>query len=332
MEESCNALLRNQEYESDVYLVELVRLQQIAEKITQTLPYDAPQSFWTSKPPIGLLVKAFQTELQFFKSGLPQKLHQDRKLTLLYLSYRTKLSNSADSNLISALILQHLQSNEIYLYEISLCDWSRHPSAYPTYSTTSQRVETLHQTLLATASFLTTFLSLPICLYSSLPFITWAQTLHAMQVLSKLSLLNDVPGWDLAYVREVMDFSSLMERLTERFEQARRAEEDAQRAQGGTVGSRYEIYTQHIRRVKGWYEGKLRALQHEDEGRVRSQDREQGQGFDVYGVVGGPARQTVQAEQAGPDGLRDDFLLPPEMLEQMDNAYWQDFLAEWASL
>jgi hypothetical protein len=81
-EDSCNALSQIPEYESDIYLVQLVKLQQIAENITQNLPYDAPQSFWTSKPPIGLLVKAFQMELQSFKDSLPQKLLQDRKLTL----------------------------------------------------------------------------------------------------------------------------------------------------------------------------------------------------------------------------------------------------------
>jgi hypothetical protein len=226
-------------------------------------------------------------------------------------------------------MLSQIQSNEIHLFDISLCDWSRHPSPHPTTSTTTARIEALHQTLLATAAFLTTFLSLPTSSYSAFPFITWAQTLHAMQVLSKLSLLTDVPGWDLAYVREIMDFSSLLERLMERLEEARCEEEDAQREQGGRVGSRYEVYTERMERVKGWYEGKLRVMQMQmqrgGDGGMRAQDRAQGQDVDVCSVVYGPVRQ------AGGDGLRDDFLVP-EMLEQMDDAYWQDFLAEWASL
>jgi hypothetical protein len=99
VEETCNALLRNPEYDSDVFLVQLVRLQQMAEKITQTLPCDAPQSFWASKPPMGLLVKAFQTELQSFKSALPQNLQQDRKLTLPWpSSYQTQLPNAVNSH------------------------------------------------------------------------------------------------------------------------------------------------------------------------------------------------------------------------------------------
>lgn len=132
-----------------------------------------------------------------------------------------------------------------------------------------------------------------------------------------------------------MDFSSLLERFTERFEEARCAEEDAQREQGMLVGSRYEVYTQRIQRVKGWYEGKLRGIRGE-EGGTRAQDREQDRDIDVCALVGGPAGQTAGLlVHTGGDGqaeYRDDFLLPPEMLEQMDDAYWHDFLAEWASL
>jgi hypothetical protein len=154
----------------------------------------------------------------------------------------------------------------MYLYEVSLCDWSRHPSPYPTSTTTAQRVETLHQALLATAAFLTTFLSLPTSAYPSFPFITWAQTVHAMHLLSKLSLLTDVPGWDPAHVREVMDFSALQERLATRFEEAMVAEQDAQRAQGVPVRSRYEGSAQRVRRWKCWYDGKLGSLQGAAEG------------------------------------------------------------------
>jgi len=125
-----------------------------------------------------------------------------------------------------------------------------------------------------------------------------------------------------------MDFSELLEQLIERFEEAREAEEDAQREQSRLVGSRYEAYTQHIRRVKAWYEGKLRAMQMQqgEDGGMRAQGgREQYQDVDVCGVVGRSARQV------GRDGSREDFLMP-EVMERMDDAYWHDFLAEWASL
>lgn len=75
-------LSQNPDYKSDIYLVQLVKLQQISEQITHNLPFDAPQSFWTLKPPVGMLVKAIQTELKSFKESLPQALDHDRRPTL----------------------------------------------------------------------------------------------------------------------------------------------------------------------------------------------------------------------------------------------------------
>src|ERR1700694_2806286 len=124
---------------------------------------------------------------------------------------------------------QHIQSNEIHLFEISLCDWHHH-QRHSTCS--SSRIEALYSTLLATQAFFTTFLSLPTSAYPSFPFSTWAQNLHAIQVIAKLSLLTDIPGWDLTYVRGVLDFSALLDQLTLRFEEAREAEEQAQRDRG----------------------------------------------------------------------------------------------------
>jgi hypothetical protein len=332
-EDSCNALSQKPEYESDIYLVQLVKLQQIAENITQALPYDAPQSFWTSKPPIGLLVKAFEMELQSFKESLPQALLQDRKLTLpkplYHLSYLPEPSKLTP---IAAPMLQHLQSCEIHLFEISLCDYSsRHQAPDNLHFLLSSRIQTLHSTLLAASSYLQTFLSVPISSYSSFPFIVWVQTLHAMQVLSKLSLLTDVPGWDLTHVRGIMDFGTLLDQISQRFDEAREDEERVRREQGAVVWSRYVMYTQKIGRVKAWYEGKLAAMAtlRGQEGGVRVQARD-GDGEEDGGGNGngnGAADMGVQ----GGGGLRDDFLTG-SVLDDLDDAYWPDFLGDWGSL
>lgn len=123
-------------------------------------------------------------------------------------------------------------------------------------------------------------------------------------------------------MREVVDFSALLEQLTQRFEDSRIAEEAAQREQlaagkGGAVGSRYELYVQRMRRVRGWYEQKLRGVLHGEEGGVglRSQDREED------GDVSNDCMQS---------GFRDDFLTG-SMLDDMEDAYWHDFLGEWGS-
>jgi hypothetical protein len=229
-------------------------------------------------------------------------------------------------------MLQHLQSCEIHLFEISLCDYSsRHQPPNTLHFFLSSRIQTLHSTLLAASSYLQTFLSIPISSYSSFPFVVWVQILHALQVLSKLSLLTDVPGWDLTHVRGIMDFGTFLDQMLQRFDEARQEEERVQREQGAVPGSRYEIYTQKIGRVKAWYEGKLAAMatQRGQEGGVRVHARD-GDGEDDGGGNGNITGNADMGVQGG-SGLRDDFLMG-SVLDDLDDAYWPDFLGDWGSL
>jgi hypothetical protein len=74
IEECCQVLEDSPECGTDVYLVQLIRLQHISERISQDIPLDAPASFWASKPPVGMYIKSFQDELANFKRALPKHI------------------------------------------------------------------------------------------------------------------------------------------------------------------------------------------------------------------------------------------------------------------
>lgn len=78
IEECCQALVDAEEYANDINLVHYVRLQNIAEKISQYFPYGEPFAAQTPNLPLEMYVKALQTELQAFMNGLAYDLQRDR--------------------------------------------------------------------------------------------------------------------------------------------------------------------------------------------------------------------------------------------------------------
>lgn len=77
IEECCYAIEKSREYPSDNYLVYLVRLQNISEKIR---PISVPA--WIDQP-LAMYIKMLQTELQQFKDNLPEELKQNSTLYLV---------------------------------------------------------------------------------------------------------------------------------------------------------------------------------------------------------------------------------------------------------
>lgn len=79
MDDCCRVLLEKQEYPTDFFLVQLVKLQRIALCMQNTLPLDSldPPSPLTSS--IGLSLKSFETELEQFKSSLPGNIQNHRR-------------------------------------------------------------------------------------------------------------------------------------------------------------------------------------------------------------------------------------------------------------
>jgi hypothetical protein len=75
-EECCNVIIEAAEYPSDVYLVQLVRLHRLADKIRRSLSCDDVGVSMTMAAPLGALVKALESEVIQVKSSLPTTIPQ----------------------------------------------------------------------------------------------------------------------------------------------------------------------------------------------------------------------------------------------------------------
>jgi hypothetical protein len=105
----------------------------------------------------------------------------------------------------------HYYNAEIHLYEIGLyaSDVGEH---------SLDRLEILHACLTATKAFLDIFQSLPATLYPALPISVYSQVSFAVIVLYRLSNFHRY-GWDVNYVRGVIDCSKVIVHMADRFEE-----------------------------------------------------------------------------------------------------------------
>jgi len=147
-----------------------------------------------------------------------------------------------------ASLLLHYHSTEIHLFEVGLCKLPA-PVNY-----TFQRLDALYSCLLATRSYFDIVLSVPVELYFSLPIVSHATLPHALVIFSKLSLI-EVDGWDLSYVRQTMNFATVLDQIASKLEEAKKVMEIDPLA---TVHSdAFSHYARKLRRVKGWWDAKF---------------------------------------------------------------------------
>lgn len=157
--ESClDTLEQAQEYESDAFLVQMVRLQHLVED-THTLE--------TPSAPMQMYVKAFEADLTRLKASNPCK---DTNNVYLQLQYRIA---------------------EILVWELSLIDLQENQTK-PLRS----HLEDLYRCLEAIKSFTDVYFSIPTSAYLTVPFSVYGQFAHAFIVLTKLASL-EMEGWDM---------------------------------------------------------------------------------------------------------------------------------------
>ncbi|OQE43291.1 hypothetical protein PENCOP_c003G02827 [Penicillium coprophilum] len=210
VDECCNVLDQVAECPSDAYLVQLVRVMNLTDKIHQTLYNTELHSLSASSvpPPLGLTIRWLEDELKELKARTPNE--SPYSATLLKLHYNTL---------------------ELHLYRISL---NNEPSESNYGDHPLMRLNLLFRCLEATTSSFQTTLSLPSDLFPFFPFSIMCQFGKAIITLSQL-LLYDHPGWDRAYVESIMDFDQTIDRMDSKlraelpyFEQVAKASNDTE--------------------------------------------------------------------------------------------------------
>lgn len=156
MGDCLDSLVQARECESDLLLVQMVRLQHLAEDTHTT---EAPSA------PMQMYVKAFEADLTRLRKNDPCK---------------------EDSTLLK---LQYL-SAEILVWELSLIDLQENKTK-PLRS----HLEDLYRCVEAIKSFIEVYFTISVDAYLTIPFSVFGQFAHAFIVLTKLASL-EIDGWD----------------------------------------------------------------------------------------------------------------------------------------
>ncbi|KAH8645439.1 hypothetical protein BX600DRAFT_444439 [Xylariales sp. PMI_506] len=239
VEECCAELERQQEYESDLYLVFQVRFLNLTDAPIRSFQSHSMKYWKQSKTDaIYMLVKSFERNLEQFKKALNPELLRNPLLQI------------------------HLSSISIHNTKIAL---RPSPPSESTQSTPNpERLALLITCLRNVQTFFTEWLSLPPVLYHHLPISTFTLVAHNIIVLGTLNLF-ECDGWDVDYVQKIASFSSTMDKLAQKYEEAGRGTDNGE-------NSGYSSFWKggiKMKRLVDWYEAKRKRLGlHEDERNV----------------------------------------------------------------
>lgn len=291
LDESMDTLQQAAEYESDLFVVQMVRLQHL---IQETYTTD------TTNTPPQLFVRAFKADMDKLRREDPCK---DGDNVFLKLQYLTA---------------------EVLIYELSLIDLQdRHANPLRAH------IEDLYRCVEAIRSFLDVYFSIPSSVYLTIPFSTFGQFAHAFIVLVKLASL-EVEGWDMKNLQHKLDFISVIDETTARFEASTKSSPDGLTVNNESFGK----WAHRMRWMKSIYEAKFSP----DVGdpctaEVDDSDR----GHTTFKAVTlkppnhpphpPPQQSAVQGVQ--PQSAPPDDMLSGDFFNYLDEGFWQGFGAEF---
>ncbi|MCJ1281331.1 hypothetical protein MMC26_000650 [Xylographa opegraphella] len=261
---------------------------------------------------IGLVA---QVRLQHIIEGIGQSLPFDESrdpksptppIGLCIKSFLAELQ-SVQSTLLnlcgSTSLSLHYHIVEIHLYEIGLSE--THNAAYGAH--VLSRLEIIYACLTALKSFFEVYNAIPTHNYYSLPLFEWTQFAYAVIVLSKLTFLQE-DFWDTPFTQQTLDLLEILNQAAVRFEQAEKTVTvDGMPIEENGLFSRW---ARKIRWVKAWYETKLPSGARLMNGST-------------------PAMQPTGMLVREDDALLVDELLAGGLLQDMDDATWQQLMGDW---
>ncbi|EXJ84296.1 hypothetical protein A1O3_04963 [Capronia epimyces CBS 606.96] len=231
VDDCCRSITAAREYPTDVYLVQLVRLHCLVDRISRALSPDdfnsaSQDGFWST--PIAMAVKALETDLrraeEEFKLDIVmenqqgQGHDQDEDAQ----SYRPSQPHSLASDL--ALVCKiHCDNVRLFLYGIALedLDGLRNPwvNGEPG-STTNMRLPMIVNLVHSLVPVFDTICSWPTRSFFNVPFSVFAIYSHAALILAKLCVLSpdNVPGWDESYLQRYgLDIVSILQAVESKY-------------------------------------------------------------------------------------------------------------------
>jgi hypothetical protein len=170
------------EFDSDAFLVALVRTQHLAEDVMNIEKFDAPVRF---------LAKSYQADLDAIAiptlSGTPKLLLAQQKASAHVAIWGHALTGLVDN-----------KSSEMA-------------------SMLRQRLDALWRCVESVRTYFELYFSIPPHDFLILPFQVFGQSVQASVTLLRLATL-EIDGWDLAALREELCYSAIIGEMTDKFE------------------------------------------------------------------------------------------------------------------
>jgi hypothetical protein len=180
IDDFCKTLRDEAACPTDKYVLYVVRLQAIAEKIDRL--YSQQVSELNPESTIELFVKQLQTELELFRERLPFDITESCKLTSI-----PDAEHLLTSAFIDLLAMQY-PAVELNLYQIALLDRNPESEVPRLIPSSAWRLDILCAGLISAKSLLSYFISLPARTQLAMSNSEWMQIGVAMVVASKLSV------------------------------------------------------------------------------------------------------------------------------------------------
>lgn len=204
-EECCRVLEDTAQHPSDKYLVKLVQMHQMTDRINHVLTFDQHHP---TEPifsaPVGMCIKALEADLRRIKDSITLNTLNDSKhraKTAVWNRHRLLTAH------LKAFLLMHYHALELRLYEIAL-DSDSSTWGYENCPVT--RLNILYSCLVSAKAFFDAFSSIQLPDFFKIPYPVYASFLHALGVLSRLLLYSD-DNWDREYARSIIDFPTAIE-------------------------------------------------------------------------------------------------------------------------
>ncbi|PYH49178.1 Zn(II)2Cys6 transcription factor [Aspergillus saccharolyticus JOP 1030-1] len=197
MEESYQVLEAAAQGESDWYLLRLVDVARMVDKIYRTVHMDVSSGFSCASR--GIAIRWLQKELE-----------------------QLKLKLTFSDPIQSSFLLLHYHNLEIFVNRTAL----RRDSDFKSSTYPPTQLTTLHECLQSVKAFFDTFFAIPSAAFFRMPYLFWCQLGHGFLILSQISVYDDEDDedrkglWDREYARQVIDFQTTVDRLTQKVEDA----------------------------------------------------------------------------------------------------------------
>ncbi|KAL2844593.1 hypothetical protein BJY01DRAFT_186522 [Aspergillus pseudoustus] len=207
--EDCCRVLESAGGSTDLYLVRLVRLHRMVDRIEHTLFLNVYGFYAEPSTPLSTRIETFEAELQGIKPlQAPYNLHDCKSLSGYAFREKTILLMS-----LAILKLHHI-TLEAKLYSIALeDDFPRHET-HP-----STRLNLLSSCLSAIKAFLDLFAAIPTRNYPTLPYPVFCAYCFVLGTLSNLLLFTS-EGWHSEHVRSAVDFEGVINAFVAKIENA----------------------------------------------------------------------------------------------------------------